>query len=120
MQSRNQLARLAETLAGIPVWGSLPGSLAHGAGVRYGDVVLSINGKRTANIDDYLDARNLRSDGAEVVIFRDGEQLTLRFEFDPREDAPRPQDLERVAAQLTEGRMLPSESPPVPPQTDAN
>jgi S1-C subfamily serine protease len=120
VQSRNQLAILAEALAGIPVWGALPGSLAHRAGIRYGDVLLAINGKRTTNIDDYLDARNLTADGAEVVIFRDGHQITLQLVFEAVSPPATPGELERVAAQLTESRVLPSERPPPDAQGDAN
>ena len=47
MISRKQLEEIAATVQGVPVFGCLPGSTAAEAGVRYGDIVLSVNGVRT-------------------------------------------------------------------------
>ena len=59
MISRKQLEEMAATVQGIPVWGCLPGSTAAEAGVRYGDIVLGVNGMPTPGIDEYLAARKL-------------------------------------------------------------
>jgi len=83
MIHRRQLEALAEVVQGIAVLGCLPGSTASVAGVRYGDIVLSVNGLRTINVDDYLAGRRLRSDGMELRLFRDGNELSLFVELRP-------------------------------------
>src|SRR5689334_16642673 len=60
MISRKQLEEIAATVRGVPVWGCLPGSTAAEAGVRYGDIVIGVNGVPTPTIDEYLEARKLR------------------------------------------------------------
>jgi S1-C subfamily serine protease len=85
MIRRQQLEALAEVVQGIPVLGCLPGSTASEAGVRYGDIVLEVNGVRTVNIDDYLAGRKLRSDGMALRLFRDGHEFSLFVELRPVE-----------------------------------
>jgi S1-C subfamily serine protease len=110
MMSRRQLEEIAETVQGIPVWGCLPGSTAAEAGVRYGDIVLSVNGMRTPTIDDYLEARKLRSDGYDLVLFRAGEELAIFVAFRPPADP-----IAALALQLAEGRYVPTGDSTVPP-----
>jgi S1-C subfamily serine protease len=81
MKSRAELGRMAVILQGIPVWGCLPGSPAHQAGIGYGDILLSVNGVRTKTMKAYVAARHLRDDGAEFVVFRDGAEVTVDFRF---------------------------------------
>jgi S1-C subfamily serine protease len=104
MMSRKQLEQIAETVRGIPVWGCLPGSTAAEAGVRYGDIVLSVNGMLTPNIDAYLEARKLRNDGYELRLFRDGDELDLFVGFRPPADG-----LTALALQIADGRYVPAE-----------
>jgi len=110
MIRRQQLEQLAEAVQGIPVLGCLPGSTASEAGVRYGDIVLEVNGLRTLNIDDYLAGRQLRSDGMDLRLFRDGKEFSLfvalrRVEGDAKWDV--------LAQMLADARLgLPSEALP--------
>jgi len=107
MISRKQLEEIAATVQGVPVWGCLPGSTAAEAGVRYGDIVLSVNGVRTPGIDEYLAARALRVDGIELHLFRAGREFTVFVAFRPPEDR-----LEALANQIADGRYVsPAESP---------
>ena len=99
MISRKQLEQIATTVRGIPVWGCLPGSTAAEAGVRYGDIVLGVNGMPTPSIEAYLDARKLRSDGYELRLYRDGEELTVFVPFRPPTDS-----MAALAAQIAHGR----------------
>jgi len=101
MISRKQLEEIAATVHGIPVWGCLPGSTSAEAGVRYGDIVLAVNGVPTPGIDEYLAARALRVDGIELRLFRAGEEFTVFVEFRPPED-----ELEALANQIADGRYL--------------
>lgn len=76
MIPKRSVFALAKALDGIPVLGTLQGTPAARAGIRYGDVLLSVNGVRTRTVADYVEAKALRNDGMEVVVFRaDGEQI---------------------------------------------
>ena len=118
MLSRTQLNKLAESLQGIAVWGCLPGSRAQRMGLRYGDVLLSVNGVRTSGMDDYLQARELRSDVVELVVFRDGSELSVSIELDPEQRRePTREELEAVSKEVVAARLMPTERPP-PPDRD--
>ena len=105
MMSRKQLEEIASTVQGVPGWGSLAGSTAAEAGVRYGDIVLSVNGMPTPGIDEYLEARKLRSDGFELRLFRAGTELTVFVPFRAPSDP-----MEALAAQIADGRYVSPES----------
>lgn len=88
MIPRKSLASLAEALDGLAVLGALSGTPAAKAGVRYGDILLSVNGMRVRTVADYVEAKNLRADGMDVVIFRAGEERVIALAYgEPREDA---------------------------------
>lgn len=106
MISRKQLEEIANVVKGVPVWGCLPGSTAAEAGVRYGDIVLAVNGVPTPSIDEYLEARKLRSDGFELKLFRAGEELTLFVPFRPPTDT-----MLALATQIADGRYVTPEEP---------
>ena len=106
MISRKQLEEIAATVQGVPVWGCLPGSTAAEAGVRYGDIVIEVNGMRTPSIDEYLAARALRSDGLDLRIFRAGAELSMFVKFRPPTDT-----LEALTEQLADGRYLSTAEP---------
>ncbi|HKY39386.1 MAG TPA: PDZ domain-containing protein [Polyangiaceae bacterium] len=101
MISRKQLEEMAEAVKGIPVLGCLPGSTAAEAGVRYGDIVLSVNGLLTPSVDEYLEARKLRTDGFELRLFRAGVELTIWVAFRPPTDT-----MAALAMQVAEGRYV--------------
>ena len=77
--------------------GALGGSPAARAGVRYGDVLISVNGVRTRTIVDYLRAKALRVDGMEIVVFRGGAESTRDLEFTGDGTAP---DLSAILTEL--------------------
>ena len=52
MLPRKSLFALAKALEGLPVLGALEGTPAARAGVRYGDVLLEVNGVRTRTVMD--------------------------------------------------------------------
>jgi S1-C subfamily serine protease len=118
MLSRTQLNKLAESLQGIAVWGCLPGSRAQRAGVGYGDILLSVNGVRTSNMDEYLQARTLRDDVIQLVVFRNGAEVSLEIELDPdRRREHTHAELTALASEVVAARLVPTEHPP-PPDED--
>lgn len=83
MLSRTQIEEIAGTLGGVPVLGCLPGSPSDKAGVRYGDVVLAINGVKVSTAVEYLDAKGLRKDGSMLHLFRDGVEFDVFVPIGP-------------------------------------
>lgn len=86
MISKNDLRSIAKTLGGMPVLGCLTGSAADRAGIRYGDVLLEVNGVAVNDAASYVKAKDTRSDGMTAVVFRAGQKVT----FDVVYDAERP------------------------------
>jgi C-terminal processing protease CtpA/Prc len=106
MIAKGSLFQLAKTLDGLPILGCLEGTPAARAGIRYGDVLLSVNGQRTRSFSDYVEAKALRTDGMDVVVFRDGAERAWEFRFDPNRGAV---DLPSLLAELVSMRIDPSD-----------
>jgi S1-C subfamily serine protease len=85
MLSCEQLTRLATALGGLPILGCDPRSPAARVGIRYGDVLLAVNGIATPDWGSFVEARGVRSGGMEVDIFRAGVELKLDVTFDSDE-----------------------------------
>lgn len=83
MTPKKSVLDLASSLEGVPILATLPDSPASRAGIRYGDILLEVNGVRTRTWVDYLEAKDLREGGMEVVVFRAGQEATLRLAFEP-------------------------------------
>jgi predicted metalloprotease with PDZ domain len=75
MPNQADLSRLAAALGGLPILGCLDGSPAAQAGLRYGDVLLSIDGKTTGSWDEFLRARAECRETLLARVFRDGAEL---------------------------------------------
>jgi len=112
MIRRRQLEALAAAVQGIAVLGCLPGSTAAEAGVRYGDIVLEVNGLRTINIEDYLEGRKLRADGMALRLFREGNEFSLFVELRPVHGEARWE----VLTQMLADARLGAESSVAPPK----
>ncbi len=96
MLKRSNLIQLAESLGGLPVYGCLPGSPAERAGVRYGDILLSVDGYATPTWDAYIEARHHSGAAIRLRLFRDGDE----FEVDVTLDRGARADLATVATTL--------------------
>ena len=104
MIARESLFQLAKALGGLPILGCVSGTPAALAGVRYGDILLEVNGRPTRTFADYLAAKALRSDGMSIVVFRAGEQRPFAFEYDPNRG---PIDPTSMLAELIASRIVP-------------
>jgi S1-C subfamily serine protease len=74
---RDNLERMAQIYGGIAIFSVEPGSTTHRAGVRSGDILVAVNGRRVERLADYASARRLRRELLELVVVREGKTLTL-------------------------------------------
>jgi S1-C subfamily serine protease len=77
MKSPRDLQSIANILGGIPILGVLPESPADRAGLRYGDIVTSVNGAPTATFEAFLKAHDSGREVLSLEVFRDGERFRL-------------------------------------------
>jgi len=103
MIPKQSLFELAKALEGLPVIGAVSGSPAARAGVRYGDVLISVNGRRTRNFHDYIEAKDLKSGRMEIVLFRVGEEHAIELVYDPNAQKP---DVVDLLAELITMRVV--------------
>jgi S1-C subfamily serine protease len=90
MTFRKNLERMARIYEGVAIFSVERGSTTHRAGVRAGDILVSVNGRRIRHHSEYGAARRLRKDVLELVVIRGGRTLTLWATHEPRvqQDAP--------------------------------
>lgn len=85
----SSLTRLATALGGLPILGCGQGSPAGAAGLRYGDIVLSLNGIPTASWSDFFQARWQSPGDVVVRVFRQGREFETPMALNPEVKSPR-------------------------------
>lgn len=70
-----------EVIDGLFVENVVENSISSNAGVKSGDVIVSINGVAMNGLNNYLNIRYSDFDSYEFVVARDGETTTLKFEL---------------------------------------
>jgi S1-C subfamily serine protease len=96
MSFRSDLEKIAEIYGGIAIFSVDPGSTTHRAGVRAGDVLVSVNGRRVRRLAEYAHARKLRRDVLELVVVRAGKTLTLWAGVELKEVPPAPPENDQI------------------------
>lgn len=96
MISRDELYRLASLYDGLPILGALPGSPADVLGIRYGDILLEVNGERIRSLEAYVEVAGSFGDVIIVRLVREGEELEFRVDTSER----RPTSILQAAAYL--------------------
>lgn len=83
------LSRVATALGGLPIPGCQPGSPAARAGMRYGDIVLSLNGARTGSWIDFFQAHKRAAGPLSARVLRGGIELEIALDLPSRAQTPR-------------------------------
>lgn len=85
--------------------GSLKGSPAHKAGMKYGDVIVSCNGVTTNTIADYLEAIKLNDGTQRMEILRDNQFLNVVLDMsESKKDSDEIPDYAAMVEELEETR----------------
>lgn len=85
---KQDLEKIAETLGGLLVLGCLPGSPTAEAGLRYGDILLSVNGKPVPDWLAYITVTRDRPSVHRLRIFRDGTEVEFTITLPEEPPAP--------------------------------
>ena len=105
------LSRLATALGGLPILGCLEGSPAERAGIRYGDILLSVNGMPTASWTDFFQARRRSAGQISVRVFRQGTEFEVTMDLPPTSRSPR-----EVLDELQRRELFPRDDSPETPK----
>lgn len=98
---------------GVLVAGVLEGSAAAEAGLRVGDVIVSIDGREVDSIPEVRGAVGDAGDAVEIVVMRDGREVTIRTAL-PRTGRER-----NGADDGARERAIPTDEDQAPAETDA-
>jgi len=84
MKSPREIQAIANILGGVPILGVVPDSPAARSGLRYGDIVLSLNGVATNSFEAFLSAHDTSGGELAIEVFRDGLRVALKMSVPPR------------------------------------
>ncbi len=103
MKKVDELTKLAGLLKGLVVLGCQRDSPAARAGVRYGDILLSINGTPTPDWSSFVKARSQVERTMALVLFRDGAEFNVEVQLPERSGPP---SMAKLLGELVEQRLL--------------
>ncbi len=88
MEAAENVLYLPPPAGGLLLRHCLPGSPAAAIGLRAGDIVLYVNGRRVDSIEDYVAARRIYDDRIDVRVFRENQFLELTIDLPKRTPTP--------------------------------
>jgi S1-C subfamily serine protease len=77
--SQQVVAKIAKIYGGMPLVACLPDSPAARAGLRWGDIVVAVNGLPTPDAEAFAKARAAREGSALVRFVRDGREQEVEL-----------------------------------------
>ena len=90
MQRPEQLTQIAISLGGLPILGCSHDSPAARGGLRYGDIVLTVNGSRTQSWAAFLEASARTAERPlRLQVLRQGQELQLSLSLPRAARTPR-------------------------------
>lgn len=89
-------------MGGLPIMGCLKGSPADLAGIRYGDILLSVNGTPTPSWSEFFQARRQSKGRIVVRVFRQGAEFDVDMALPEAIKSPR-----EVLEELRQRDLLP-------------
>jgi S1-C subfamily serine protease len=90
MQHPEALTKVANSLRGLPILGCSSGSPAARAGLRYGDIVLSVDGAPTPSWFAFFEASGRAAACVlRLRVFRHGSELELQLPLAREASSPR-------------------------------
>jgi S1-C subfamily serine protease len=86
-----ELTQVANSLRGLPILGCASGSPAARAGLRYGDIVLAVDGSPTPSWTAFFEvsARAQAERALQLRVFRPGRELAMTLELARAARSPR-------------------------------
>ena len=89
MQQPEQLTLVATSLRGLPILGCATGSPAAVAGLRYGDIVLALDGAPTPSWAAFFEASAQADGPVRLHVLRHGRELELTLSLAHSARSPR-------------------------------
>lgn len=80
MKPISMIQEIARVHGGIPVLHCLPGSPATIAGIRFGDVLLQVDGRAIEDVERDFEAPQDSADRLVVTLLREGRKLSVELD----------------------------------------
>lgn len=101
-----EMDSLAKAMGGLHILGCMPGSPAALVGVRYGDILLEVNGIPTPTLEAYIEIMAAKPKHMTVRVFRGGQELSFELDLSQRSKVRDPMAVLRALAETGVMKVL--------------